>query len=89
MVGPLAIRPFDMHFSHLMARLKPDGGIRVIVDLSWPHGSSVNSCVLIDTFDNMEFKLKHPTIDNVIHKLRVMGSNTSRLIFNVHSGISG
>ena len=55
-----------------MARPKPDGSTRVIVDLSWPHGSSVNSCVPMDTFDKIEFKLKYPTIDNAIQKLRVL-----------------
>ena len=34
-----------LHISPLMARSKPDGGTRVIVDLSWPRHCSVNSCV--------------------------------------------
>ena len=38
------IKPFTKtHFSPLMARNKPDSGVRVIVDLSWPIGQSVNS----------------------------------------------
>ena len=82
MVGPLAMQPFEkMHFSPLMARPKPDGSTRVIVDLSWPHGNSVNSCVPMDFFDNIEFKLKYPTIDNVIQKIRVMGSKS--LLFKI------
>ena len=64
-----------------MARPKPDGSTRVIVDLSWPHGNSVNSCVPMDVFDNIEFKLKYPTIDNVIQKIRVMGSKS--LLFKI------
>ena len=37
MLGPFDEQPFEtMHFSPLMARDKPDGGVRVIVDLSWP-----------------------------------------------------
>ena len=68
MVGPLATQPFEkIHISPLMA--KPDGKTRFIVNLSWPHGRSVNSCVPIDTFVKMEFKFKYPTIDNVIHKI--------------------
>ena len=35
----------------------------------------------MDTFDKIEFQLKYPTIDNVIHKLRVMGSNS--LLFKI------
>ena len=43
MVGPLEEVPFEkLHVSPLMARDKPDGGVRVIVDLSWPLGQSVN-----------------------------------------------
>ena len=38
-------KPFDkLHISPLMAQSKPDGGTRVIVDLSWPCHCSVNSC---------------------------------------------
>ena len=53
-----------------MARDKPDGGgggggggVRVIVDLSWPLGQSVNSCITPNFFDDVQFKLKYPTID--------------------------
>ena len=39
MLGPFNEQPFEnMHFSPLMSRDKPDGGVRVIVDLSWPLG---------------------------------------------------
>ena len=44
MLGPFEEKPFEkIHYSPLMARDKPDGGVRVIVDLSWPLFSSVNS----------------------------------------------
>ena len=76
MLGPFTICPFDaMHILLFMARSKPDGVTHVIVDLC-PHGSSVSSCRLIGTLDKVEFKLKYPTIDNVIHKLRLMGPDT-------------
>ena len=35
----------------------------------------------MDTFDKIEFQLKYPTVDNVIPKLRVMGSNS--LLFKI------
>ena len=67
MVGPLDKSPFiKTHYSHLMARSKPDGGTRVIVDLSWPINASVNSYVPLDHFDFIKFQLKYPTIDNLV-----------------------
>ena len=74
MLGPFDEQPFEtMHFSPLMARDKPDGGVRVIVDLSWPLGQSVNSCVTPKYFDNVEFKLKYPTIDSLMEKINAIG----------------
>ena len=61
--------PFDkMHFSPLMARDKPDGNVRVTVDLSWPLGQSVNSCTVPGVFDNVQFQLKYPSIDMLVKK---------------------
>ena len=54
-------------------RDKPDGGVRVIVDLSWPIGTSVNSCIHDNQFDCMSFNLKYPTIDMVIEKIEELG----------------
>ena len=74
MLGPLATTPFTkMHYSPIMARGKPDGGTRVIVDLSWPHANSINSCVPTNIFDFMIFQLKYPTIDHVVEKIDSMG----------------
>ena len=64
-----------------MARSKPDGGTRVIVDLSWPLGSSVNNAVPDDYFDFFKFQLKYPTIDNIIHKIRHIGN--SALLYKI------
>ena len=65
--GPFKDSPFDQtHYSALMARDKPDGGVRIIVDLSWPIGQSVNSCVAADIYDNIPFTLKYPTVDQVV-----------------------
>ena len=82
MVGPLDKSPFiKTHYSPLMARSKPDGGTRVIVDLSWPTNASVNSCVPSDHFDFIKFQLKYPTIDNLVHKIRILGP--SALLYKV------
>ena len=69
MVGPLHASPFECtHYSPLMTRNKPDGGVRwrVIVALSWPINNSVNSTIPDDRLDILCAKLKYPTIDNNI-----------------------
>ena len=72
--GPFKDSPFDQtHYSPLMARDKLDGGVRIIVDLSWPIGQSVNSCVAADIYDNIPFKLQYPTIDQVVQKIQEYG----------------
>ena len=74
MVGPMKESPFPKtHYSPIMARSKPDGSIRVIVDLSWPIGQGVNNYVPGDNFDDISFTLKYPTIDLVVEKIREMG----------------
>ena len=73
-LGPFNKNPFDeMHFSPLMARDKPDGKVRVIVDLSWPIGQSVNSCTIPGVFDNVQFQLKYPSIDLLVQKISEIG----------------
>ena len=64
-----------------MAHPKPDGGTRVIVDLSWPLECSVNSCVPLNNFDGMDIQLKYPTVDNLVEKIRKYGPGT--LLFKV------
>ena len=69
MVGPLCSSPFERtHYSPLITRNKPDGGVRVIVDLSWPINNSVNSAIPDDKLDILCAKLKYPTIDNLVEK---------------------
>ena len=82
MAGPFDIKPFSKtHFSPLMARDKPDGGVRVIVDLSWPIGRSVNSCIPDNMFENINFVLKYPSIDMIIQKIRQLGPKA--LLFKI------
>ena len=47
----------------------------MIVDLSWPLGQSVNSCVTPNYFDNIEFKLKYPIIDLLVETINAIGHN--------------
>ena len=82
MAGPFDSKPFtNTHFSPLMARNKPDGGVRVIVDLSWPMGQSVNSCIPDNMFEDINFILKYPSIDMIIQKIRKLGPEA--LLFKI------
>ena len=42
----------------------------MIVDLLWPIGQSVNSCVAADIYNNIPFTLKYPAIDQVVQKIQ-------------------
>ena len=82
MFGPFQEPPFkEIHYSPLMARNKPDGGVRIIVDWSWPQGASVNSCVPSDIYDDIPFTLKYPSIDQVEECIQLMGP--SAMLFKV------
>ena len=56
-----------------MTRAKSNGGTRVIVNLSWPIGASVNDNVPDNVFDFMSFDFKYPTIDNIVQKKSQIG----------------
>ena len=54
----------------MLTRPKPNGASRrVIVDLSWPKQASVNHNVLPDVYMNVPFKLKFPTIDDIVDRI--------------------
>ena len=44
------------------------------MDLSWPLGSSVNSCVPSNVYDDVPFILKYPTIDQVVERIKLVGA---------------
>ena len=52
-----------------MMRDNPDENVRVIVDLSWPIGQSVNSCTTPAIFDNVHLKLTYTSIDLLVEKI--------------------
>ena len=82
MMDPLEEVPFErLHVSPLMVRDKPNGGVRVIVDLSWPLGQSVNSCVSPDLYDGIPFTLKYPAVDDVVGQIRTLGPQA--LLFKI------
>ena len=72
--------PFDrpsidnLHISPMMTREKPNSTHRrVIIDLSFPHGTSVNSGVTKDKYLGTPFILKLPTIDTVTDQIKALG----------------
>ena len=57
-----------------MSREKPDSPHRrVIIDLSFPHGTSVNAGIAKDIYLHTPFILKMPTINNITHQIKTLG----------------
>ena len=71
-MGPFLVDPIPhCHKSPFMTREKPHSDHRrVIVDLSWPKGFSVNSGVDKDSYLDTEFVLSLPTIDDITSCVR-------------------
>ena len=61
------------HCSPLLTRPKDNGRRRVILDLSFPKGASVNDAVVRESFDGTTFRLKFPTVDDILDKVRAIG----------------
>ena len=67
--GPFSDPPFPFtHCSPIGAAPKPDGSVRLILDLSSPRGDSVN-----DGIDSDEFKCKYSTFDDAVALVRRLG----------------
>ena len=77
LVGPFQNDPFaQMHMSPMMTRPKPDSTRRLIVDLSWPLGDSVNNCITDNHFDGNTCSLKYPTIDHIVQQILTVGDQS-------------
>ena len=74
-LGPLPSRPVhNLHVFPMMTRDKANAPHRrVIIDLSFPQGRSVNSGVLKDIYLKTPFILKLPTIDNITQQVKALG----------------
>ena len=74
-VGPFAKYPCDNgHISPFMTRDKPGSKHRrVIIDLSWPLGSSVNAGIDKASYMGTDFILVLPTLDNITDQLKALG----------------
>ena len=74
-LGPLPSGPVhNLHVFPMMTRDKANAPHRrVIIDLSFPQGRSVNSGVLKDIYLKTPFILKLPTIDNITQQVKALG----------------
>ena len=74
-VGPCTNFPFPVHYSPLLSRPKPDNSRRIIVNLSSPYGASVNDCIDNDVYDNVPFKLKYPSVQDIVDEINRSNSD--------------
>ena len=73
-LGPFHNKPIPLHVSPLMVRNKQNSSNkRTIMDLSWPHGASVNDVVLKDSYLQTTYELCYPSIDLITDSLRKLG----------------
>ena len=75
MLGPFHDPPLEgLHTSPFMTQDKSSSDKRrVIIDLSWPLGTSVNSGVSSDKYLGTEFVLTYPSIDNITDQVLQLG----------------
>ena len=74
-LGPFSDHPIDdAHFSPFMTREKSNSDKRrVIIDLSWPKGASVNDGIHKDSYLATDFCLTFPTVDHITQELKKFG----------------
>ena len=74
LLGPFETHPIKGgHCSPFMTRSKPNSDRRrVIVDLSWPHGASVNAGIDKASYLNSAFELTFPTVDDITSELKLL-----------------
>ena len=74
-VGPFTDHPIaNSHFSPFMTRPKANSdNRRVILDLSWPQGSSVNDGIEKDAYMGVDFNLTFPSLDHLTTQLTKLG----------------
>ena len=80
--GPFAQSPFPCHVSPFLTRDKPDSDKRrVILDLSFPSGQSVNDGVPKNKYLGSYFDLKYPSVDHIVDSLKELG--TGALLYKI------
>ena len=75
MLDPFKNPPLDnLHISPFMIREKSNSvNRRVIIDLSWPIGESVNAGVTPDKYLGIDFILSYPSVDNIVNEVLKLG----------------
>ena len=75
LLGPFPKHPIpEGHCSPFMTRAKPNSDRRrVIVDLSWPPGASVNAGIDKTSYLDSVFSLTFPTVDDITGQLKRLG----------------
>ena len=76
-MGPFKIPPISsLHCSPMLTCPKAGSTNRkVIVDLSWPHGRSVNDMVCNDVYLGTNFKLKFSSVDDITARVQKLNGN--------------
>ena len=76
LIGPFTSPPFEwVHYSPLMTRPKAgrDATARqVIVDLLYPQGQDINSCISKNIYNGKLYRHTLPTVDNLVDIIREM-----------------
>ena len=73
-LGPFDKYPLPCHVSPFLTREKPNStNRRVILDLSFPVGQSVNDGVAKDKYLNTYFHLNYPSVDSIVNSLKSQG----------------
>ena len=76
-IGPFTIPPFvnNIGISPLSMRTKKDSQERrIILDLSYPFGHSVNDGISKTTYCGESIKLTYPTLDCLVQRVAELGS---------------
>ena len=81
LLGPFERHPIvSGHCSPFMSRAKPNSDwCRVIIDLSWPLGASVNGGIDKTSYLGSPFSLTFPTVDDITTLLTPLGYYFSKL----------
>ena len=77
-IGPFQETPFKSRFTTSPLNTVPKRNStkrRVILDLSYPVGHSVNDGILKDNFMGFHVKLKYPTVDALARRIFQLGEN--------------
>ena len=74
----------EYHCSPLLTRPKDGDKRRIILDLSYPQGASVNDQVDKTLFDKQPFLLKFPTIDDIVQE--IVKDSVDKSIFEIDIG---